>query len=136
MAKTNWARLLLCGILTGVSWYLLSLVVFVYLLGGTAYAAAVESAHRPRLFPALPFILYLVAGIWAMWFYVSIRPRYGAGPKTAALTAVALWFVLALEGLRLAAVGFFPISLLGSAVASALPVILAASLVGAWAYRD
>jgi hypothetical protein len=81
MPKMNWGRIFLCGILTGSVWYLLSLLVFLFALNETAYAAAAEAAHRPKIFPALPFLLFLAMGIWTMWLYASIRPRYVPGPR-------------------------------------------------------
>lgn len=92
MGKINWGRIFLCGILTGGVWYLLGLLVFIFALGRTDFAAAVEAAGRPR-FPALPFILHLAGGIWTMWLYAAIRPRYGQGPKTAAVAGSALWVI-------------------------------------------
>ncbi|MFQ6031067.1 MAG: hypothetical protein ACE5Q6_26695 [Dehalococcoidia bacterium] len=136
MGKINWGRVFLCGILTGGVWYLLSLLVFVFALGGTDYAAAVEAAPRPKTFPALPFILYLAMGIWAMWLYAAIRARYGPGPKTAAVAGVALWVVAVLEVSKLVAVGFFPPNLLLTPVAAALPVIIVVAVVGAWPYKE
>ena len=136
MSNINWGRVFLCGILTGVAWYLLSLLVFLFVINGTAYAAAAEAAHRPNLFPALPFVLFLAMGIWAMWLYASIRPRYGPGPKTALMTGVALWLIAVLEVSKLVVVGFFPPHLFLMPVATALPVVLLSTLVGAWTYRE
>jgi hypothetical protein len=41
--------------------------------------------------------------MWIMWLYAAIRPRYGPGPKTAAVAGFALWFIgsgLMLSGRR------------------------------------
>jgi hypothetical protein len=34
-----------------------------------------------------------IAGIAAIWLYAAARPRFDAGPKTAALTGFAYWVV-------------------------------------------
>ena len=32
-----------------------------------------------------------LVGIFAVWLYAAIRPRYGAGPKTALCAGAAVW---------------------------------------------
>lgn len=137
MAKINWGRVFLCGVLTGAVWYLLALLVFIFALGRTDFAAAVEAAGRPR-FPALPFILHLAGGIWAMWLYAAIRPRYGPGPKTAAVAGSALWVVGALVDAMWVSVRLIalPPGVLVAPVAAALPVLIVAAVVGAWPYKE
>src|SRR5260221_4914388 len=34
-----------------------------------------------------------LCGIVLLWLYASIRPRYGAGAKTAVIAGLALWFI-------------------------------------------
>src|SRR5437879_6282672 len=41
-------------------------------------------------------IVSIVNGIAAIWIYVGIRPRFGAGAKTAALTGFLVWLLAAL----------------------------------------
>jgi hypothetical protein len=36
-------------------------------------------------------VVSLVFGVTGIWIYAGIRPRYGAGPKTAMLAALLLW---------------------------------------------
>jgi hypothetical protein len=38
-------------------------------------------------------LIGLAYGILMVWLYVAIRPRYGAGPKTAALAGLAAWAI-------------------------------------------
>lgn len=135
MGKIKWGRVFLCGILTGSVLYLLKLLVFVFALGKTDFAAAVEAAGRPR-FPALPFILYQGVGIWTMWLYAAIRPRYGPGPKTAAVAGLALWAIGGLVDALWVSFQLTPISLgaLLALVAATLPVTIVAAIVGAWPY--
>jgi hypothetical protein len=137
MGKMNWGRVFLCGILTGGVWYLLALVVFVFALGGTDFAAAVEAAGRPP-FPALPFILHLAGGVWTMWLYAAIRPRYGPGPKTAAVSGFALWVIGALVDALWVSLRLIPLppGALLAPVAAALPVAVVAAVVGAWPYKE
>ena len=137
MGKMNWGRVFLCGILTGVVLYLLKLLVFVFALGKTDLAAAVEAAGHPR-FPALPFILNLGVGTWTMWLYAAIRQRYGPGPKTAAVAGLALWAIGALVDALWVSFRLTPISLsaLLAPLAAALPVTIVVAVVGAWPYKE
>jgi hypothetical protein len=43
---------------------------------------------------AIMIALGFVAGIMAIWFYAAVRPRFGAGVKTAVIVAVALWVLV------------------------------------------
>ncbi len=137
MGKINWGRVFLCGILTGGVWYLLSLLVFMFALGKTDFAAAVQKAGHPA-FPALPFILHLVGGIWTMWLYAAIRPRFGPGPKTAALAGLALWVVGTLDDALWVSLRLTSLSCgtLVAPVAASLPVIIVAAIAGAWLYKE
>lgn len=72
------------------------------------------------------------AGIFAVWFYAAIRPRYGAGPKTALCAGLAVWF----PGCLLASVApivldLFPTRVLVVGLVVGLVEVLAATLLGA-----
>lgn len=137
MGKINLGRVLLCGILTGGILYVLQLLVFLFVLRGTDFAAAVEAASVPT-FAALPFILYLGIGIWAIWLYAAIRPRYGPGPKTATVAGLALWVMAILVDLLWVSSRLTPIPL-GTMLAPAflsLPIVVVATVVGAWPYKE
>ena len=137
MGKINWGRVFLCGIVTGGVLYLLTLAVFVFALPETELGRAVEATGRPR-FGALHFILHLAIGIWAMWLYAAIRPRYGPGPKTAAVAGLALWVIAALVDAVWVSVGAmpFPLRALLVPLAVSLPIGIVAAVVGAWPYQE
>lgn len=44
----------------------------------------------------LLWIVGFVVGIALAWLYAAIRPRYGAGPKTAIICSIYLWIVSSL----------------------------------------
>lgn len=142
MGRINWRRVVLCGLLTGVVW-------------GVLYAIALPLVlvERHDISPSLPVttldepgsstglravvvIMPLVLGISTIWLYAAIRPRYGPGPKTAALAGVAVWFFgswvdatwAVFKGVRLGA-------FVGPAAVS-LPIVLVAAVVGAWLYKE
>src|SRR3989442_7464581 len=78
----------------------------------TDYAAAMQALGKPgsmdNLIP-LFVVLDFVYGIGLLWLYAAIRPRFGAGPKTAVIAGVALWFfVFLLHAIGEAPMGLFP----------------------------
>lgn len=79
----------------------------------------------------------LAAGILLVWLYAAIRPRFGAGPKTALLAGAMVWFFV--DGLGLARPVFLHIHQAGTTVAAVafeLVGILIAGLLGAYVYRE
>ena len=87
---------------------------------------------------AYGIIACIINGIFAVWLYSAIRPRYGAGPKTAIIAGLFIWFIGALitSGDSLSAVAYMPIRvfLLGNLL-KVIPIIVA-TLSGAWIYKE
>ena len=90
MGKINWTRVILGGLVAGVI-----INVFESVLNGVILAkdmeAAISALGRQMGGGALAvFIAWgFLVGIFAVWLYAAIRPRYGAGPKTAACACAA-----------------------------------------------
>ena len=79
----------------------------------------------------------LMLGIFAIWLYAAIRPRYGAGPRTAICAGMAVWFVAYVLGMLSGTIfEMFPMRLALTAIAWGLPEIVLATLAGAWLYRE
>ena len=83
-------------------------------------------------------VLGLVCGIVLIWIYAAIRPRFGAGVKTAICAGVAVWFV----GTLLPNLGFmwvtglFSRQLTAYTTAGALVEIVVAAIAGAALYKE
>jgi hypothetical protein len=76
-------------------------------------------------------------GIAAVWLYAAIRPRYGAGSKTAIRAGLVTWAVAVfLANLGNYPLGLFPTRLLVITSIVALIEIVVATLVGAWLYKE
>src|SRR5437867_3897443 len=71
------------------------------------------------------------------YLYAAIRPRMGAGPATATCAGLMLWSIVGLFGLLgNLPLGIFPLGLLFTGVAAALPAYVVAGLVAGWLYRE
>jgi hypothetical protein len=92
-------------------------------IGGTAITAFV--------------ILGFVLGIAMTWLYAAIRPRFGAGPTTAAFAGTAVWgFSCLYPNLSLGVAGMFPTDLLMIATVWALVETIAGAVAGAYVYQE
>lgn len=137
MGKINLGRVFLCGLLMGVVWGVLTAITLP--LVGRDFLAALPghplSPTNPG-FLAFFVIVEFVAGSWTMWLYAAIRPRYGPGPKTAAIAGFALWVIGSVVDATWAWCGFVPPGVLVGPVAAGLPIIIVAAVVGAWPYKE
>jgi hypothetical protein len=137
MGRINWGRLLLCGVVTGVVWTVLSSISTVFVAADFASAVPGNRLFVPSgALVAFLFVVNLVEGIWAMWLYAAIRPRYGAGPKTAALAGLAWWVVSSLVDATWGSFRFVPARALLGPMAASLPELIVAALAGAWLYKE
>ena len=76
-------------------------------------------------------------GIFLVWLYAAIRPRFGAGPKTAAIAGVAYWVLFGLlNTLSQMPLGLFPQNLAITMTAVTLVEAILATLVGAKLYSE
>jgi hypothetical protein len=92
-----------------------------------------DTAMADTLFLLLGF----GAGIVAVWIYAAIRPRYGAGPRTAVIAAIMVFLCGPLmAGITEVLMGWVP----GKTVLKATVMIffefVAATLIGGWVYRE
>jgi hypothetical protein len=141
MGKINWARVLLGGLIAGVVIDVLWFAVWGPLAGRTLTAALLTLGHPMQATVSttvLMVVLGFVSGIVSIWLYAAIRPRYGAGPGTAALAGVAAGLLAGVLpdigwGLTLRLI---PASVwVGDAVFT-LAVTVIATLLGAWVYKE
>jgi hypothetical protein len=140
MAHTNRGRVVLGGLLAGV---VINIVEFV--TNGVVLKAdwgqAMQALGKPAVPSGSAIAIYNVwgflVGIAAVWIYAAIRPRYGAGPGTAARAGVVAWaLAVLLANLANYPSGLFPTRLLVITAVVALFEIVIAAVVGAWLYKE
>jgi len=141
METINFRRVVLGGMLSGVVLILLAAASTALFLGQQELRMMVQALqpHTSGSVAPLFFILaFLFIGVLMTWWYAAIRPRFGPGPKTAAIAALAVWVTaigLVLEsvavykpGLNLPAGPLWPMLYLGMMTAS--------TVAGASVYRE
>ena len=78
-----------------------------------------------------------LVGIFAVWLYAAIRPRFGAGRATAPCAAVAVWCLGLSAGRRhTVRVEPLPRTSLGDGLVVGLVEVSVGTLAGAWIYRE
>lgn len=140
MGKINAGRVLLGGIVAGII-----ITVVEWLVNGVVllqdWMDAMRALGKPGETSAGARVIYvlwaLLVGLATVWLYAAIRPRFGAGPRTAVIAGLGMWIFAYLSVvIGVAAMGLFPGRLLAiTTVAGAVGLVLAA-LAGAWLYRE
>ena len=133
MGGINWRRVFMGGSGAGLAWSFLSLP-FLILFG----CEIIEAVPRPLVTVGRigSFTLNVVAGIWAVWLYAAIRPRYGAGLKTAAIAGFSWWLIGTIVTWQWGDIGFIPLRDLVGLIIASLPTVIAVTMVGAWSYQE
>ena len=134
MKLAAWTRVALCGFVAGVVWYLLT-VASVSLSAPDLIASVQARAPHPSRGGGYFFALDMVMGIWTVWLYSALTPRYGAGPVTAAIAGGAWWTMKTLQSAKWAGLGFVEFTG-GLVLVGALSLVAAmlASMAGAWLF--
>jgi len=140
MGKVNCARVVLGGLLAGV------VLIVLGFLGYTLYleqhwSSALQALGHPMIANVWGYVFAIVfsfvTGMMAVWLYAAIRPRYGAGPKTAVTAGFIFWIIGSLfPAVSLGSMGLFPSNLLMVDTIASLVSIILATLAGAWAYKE
>ena len=139
MSRINLARFVLGGVVAGIV-----IDAFEFIFNGIALKQQVSellaSLNRPMVGMKQVLwlgVLCLVLGCAAVWTYAAIRPRFGQGPKTAVYAAIITWITAFLvpDGF-LVATGILPLPLTMLALGVGLIETIAATLVGAWLYKE
>ena len=128
MGRINWGRVVLCGVVTGVVWTVLSAISTWYV--GADFNAAVpgNKIFTPSAgLAAFLFTVNLAGGIWAIWLYAAIRPRY---------VGLSWWIAGSLADATWGSFRLVPVKALLPLSAVSLPEMIVAALVGAWLYKE
>src|SRR5689334_5754853 len=94
MERINWQRVVLGGGLAGL--VMIALVTSCAALLGTHNTIWISLRSLTRSTTALLFavFVFLFLGVLMTFWYAAIRPRFGPGPKTAAIAGLAVWLIV------------------------------------------
>ncbi len=140
MGKINWGRVILGGLLAGVVVNVVEYVLHEVVLKAD-WIAAFEALGQPTQEDPADIMIYVglgfLIGILAVCYYAAIRPRFGAGPKTAVFAGLGVWALAYLvPTIGMVPSGLFPNRLIWLPVAVALMELPLATVVGAWLYKE
>jgi hypothetical protein len=139
MGSINVGRVIAGGLLAGLVVNIGETILNVVVL-----AQAMEDVLRARNLPVLGgsaiggFVFFaFILGIATVWLYAAIRPRFGAGAKTAIIAGLAVWyFAYFYRASATVLMGIYPAKLAAVGVVWGLVEICLASIAGAWLYTE
>jgi hypothetical protein len=141
MSSINTGKVISGGLVAGV---VLNALDFLnnYLLVGADFMAnatrlgldpaAVESTQGMATWVVIDFLL----GLIVVWTYAAIRPRFGAGPKTAIIAGLIPYLSITFIMLGLSTGGLFPPALWAKMAVAQLFIYSIGAVAGAWAYKE
>ena len=140
MGTINMSRVILGGIVAGIVANVLAFFVDGLILA-PQWAEGMKALGRPDLSvnQIVGFnIIGFAYGIFTVWLYAAIRPRYGAGPKAAVCAGLAVWVagVLLPNVAFMGVTGLFSSNLTMLTTAGGIVEWVAAALSGAALYKE
>lgn len=139
MGGINLGRVLLGGIVAGVVANAGDWVINTYLLADDMSRMATRlGLDQSAIEASMPtwIVADFLYGILIVFAYAAMRPRFGAGPKTAVIAGVTLFLAVTVVLAGFQAMGMFEQATFVKNVASALVVTIAASLAGGAVYKE
>ena len=127
---------LLAGLIINISETILNIPVL-----GAQFEAAMKALNLSPPGNGPIIVLFVIGGfvlgLLLVWLYAAIRPRFGAGPRTAIIAAIVFWFLAYFwPSLGTGLMGFIPMKLLSVAVVWGLAEVIIAALAGAAVYKE
>jgi hypothetical protein len=138
--RINWTRVILGGLLAGLVVNICEFLVNGLILS-SQWAAAMKALNKSPdmgVGPTAAFWLWgFLIGIYALWLYATIRPRFGPGPKTAVMAGIAVWVPASLLAMIApAAMHLFRYRLIVIGVVLGLVEIVLGTVIGACLYKE
>ena len=139
MGKINLQKAIVGGLVAGVVLNVVDFITYGVVLKDDMTAALAALGKPPisnstiMLYVALDFVM----GVFLVWLYAAIRPRFGPGPATAVKAGLAVWFVGGLmHALFEAPMGLMPTNFMVISTAVMLVAAPLAAVVGAKFYTE
>jgi len=135
----NRNRILIAGLAAGVFWVLVDFVGHGVILRDAYMELGQQGVLNSE--PAIPFlplliIANLIIGIASAWTYAAVRPRLGAGPKTALMVGLVIFIILIPPNLSQMAWSKFTPMIMWMSVLIAAIHAFGGSLIAGWLYKE
>lgn len=118
MGKINIPKLLVGGLIAGVVLSVIDVAMYGAILKAPM-AVAWKTVGRPTMTDTqrdlevpMSILLDLVVGIFLVWVYAAILPRFGAGLGTALKAGLASWFMASLLSAAFSVQGIMPLGVM------------------------
>jgi hypothetical protein len=140
MGKINMGRVILGGLVAGIVADLLAYPVDGVMLA-QRWADGLQNLGHPNFSNTQMIgfnVLGIVGGIVAIWIYAAIRPRFGAGLRTAIRAGVIVWVLgtLVPNAAFMYVGNLFGKRLTLYTTLGALVEVVVGTIVGAWLYKE
>ncbi len=139
MSRINLGRVLIGGLVAGVVANVFDFVFNTYLLvDESADMASRLNLNSARVQASLTtwIVVDFVWGLLLVFTYAAIRPRFGPGPKTAAIGGITIWLAVTVTFAGLMSMGVFTQAAYLKSSVLYLVSAIAASLAGAALYKE
>jgi hypothetical protein len=143
MGKINYGRVVLGGVVGGIVagilwWFFNGVLLFQRWIDTTkALNPSGHNAASPAVFLGSMVLIFLIGGILTTWMYAVIRPRFGAGVRTAACVGLITWvFGFLLSNWSWALTGFFSRRLLFYNMLAGMVELVVGAIIGAALYKE
>jgi len=138
--QINLGRVLIGGIVAGLVINIFEGVTNGVILA-SRWASVMTSLNRPSVMTTNQIIAFNIwgfaLGILTVWVYAAIRPRLGAGPKTAMCAGLIMWAAACAMGTAVPVfLHIFGVKLALAGTAIQLVEMLLASLAGGYLYKE
>jgi len=141
MGNINVGRWIIGGVVAAIVLFIVDFVLNGLILG-QQWRDAMAALQRPPMGESVGQIVIfavfsLVTGLTALWIYVGIRPRFGAGVTTAVYAGLATWVLgnLVPNAFALTS-GLYPASLLWTIIIVGVIQVPVATVAGAYLYQE
>jgi hypothetical protein len=140
MNNINFARVILGGLVAGVVLNISETLLNAVVLKNTMQEFSIKHnfpAEPPMNAIAVAVVMTFIMGIVLVLGYAAIRPRFGAGVKTAIIAGLFAWFaVFFYSGIVNSVFAGFAGGTIAMLVLWGLVEYILAAIVGAWLYKE
>ncbi|MFH0883707.1 MAG: hypothetical protein V2A56_12030 [bacterium] len=140
MGKINTGRVIVGGLLAGLVFNIGEIILNVFVVAKAWDEWGMKHQFNMTMGAGgyiMMFVIMFLLGIFAVWLYAAIRPRYSAGPRTALCAGLAVWLAASLyPALGMLTMSMYPFSLAIITLIWGLVEILLGTYLGAWYYRE